>query len=189
MLDDILSQSQSVIAILGIPAALISFLIGLRRYTAAKRWQVLEYVAKEMDRFYNIPDVRKALSMLDYNSRPVLLFPDAERPSDRYATVTDAILFQALDSDSARSFDTVQTAIRDTFDALFNELSRLHAHLQTGLFQFSDFYPYLAYWLDVMRTGRDRKDAKFVKRLHEFLRFYSYDGVLDLINRSAKPTA
>jgi hypothetical protein len=189
MLDALISKTQDIVTILGVPAALISFVIGLRRYTAAKRWQVLEYVAKEMDRFYSIPDVRKALSMLDYNSRAVLLFPDSERSSDRYTVVTDAVLFGALDTDPSRTFDAVETAIRDIFDVLFNELLRLHAHIRTGLFRFNDFHPYIAYWLDIMRDGRSRKDAAFVKRLREFLRFYSYDGVLELINESAKPRA
>ncbi len=161
-------------------------MIGLRRYTEAKRWQQLEYLAKEMDRFFNIRQVQNALSMLDYNSRPVLLFPEAESDPGRHAFVTDDIIMEALDIDSQKSFDHVQLAIRDTFDRFFIELCRLHAHIETGLLRRADLKPYLSYWLILMKTGRDRKSTEFLKRLHDFLKHFCYDGAIDLIDQSEK---
>lgn len=192
MLNNILYTANLITSILVVLGASIGFLVGLRRYTAARRWEVHQYLAKEMDRFFAMPEIQKALSMLDWNSRPILLFPHKSNPDDRFKTVNNDVIYGALDPDPGRAYNEVEGAIRDIFDKLFMELTRHHAHISANAFKFKDYYLYLFYWLEILHSGRPMKNGhslknmEFVERLQEFLAHYGYDGVLELIELYAK---
>ncbi len=108
--------------------AILVAIRGLVEYIKAQRWKRLEFVAGQVKDFRTDPACRNVVVMLDYNERPVELFPSAKDYADRYVVVTDDVLKTALTYHVDRpecSYTPTETAIRDSFDAFLTDLNSL----------------------------------------------------------------
>lgn len=171
---------------------------GLYQYWQAQQWKRAEFVAGEMQAFFSLPSVRKAMLMVDWGTRHVNLFDTASTDprtwplvsrrlqSDallphplrqRVCAVTDATTTEAVDSELA-AFSMEEVAIRDAFDAFLDGLERFASHVETGLLAPRDLRPYLGYWIDdIAGPTPDASDGEWACSLLAYIAFYRYTGV------------
>lgn len=90
--------------------------------------------------------------------------------------ITDAILSRALlrqPNERADVYDDTEVAIRDVLDVFFTYLDRFETYIQSGLFTYDVFHPYLSYWLDIIADPNGTKKAPILrKQLREHVEYY-----------------
>lgn len=172
--------------------ASLAFIIGLIQYRRAQTWKRTEWVAQEMDSFFNDWRVAAALRMIDYGERRIELYPSRKNESARFVMVRDDDLAKALEHHSIRhkgdqGFTDDEATIRDFFDHLLARLERIQSFIQTGLLSYRHVRPYLNYWA-VHILGAAPGDPKVdrIVALRYFVEAYGYSGVQTLFSRIAK---
>jgi hypothetical protein len=147
---------------------------------------VLEFVANEIKEFWAQPAIAKAGLMLDYENLPVELFPE-KGPDERWVSVNEDLIVSSLVVQQTRGFTEVEVAIRNILDQFFAHLERFDQYIETGLVRYSDFHPYLRYWLGILVVANSGlKSERLVSAVHEFLVGFEYVGVLRLFDRYKK---
>ncbi|MBO9573771.1 MAG: hypothetical protein J7497_16415, partial [Chitinophagaceae bacterium] len=96
MTESTITLIELVLKIIGGAGAFVLFLIGLKRYQKDQIWNRQEFIAREMKDFQNDPSVKNALLMLDWEVRHIQLFPDKEKPEERYVIVDRQLFCRAL---------------------------------------------------------------------------------------------
>ena len=176
-------EKFKVIALFG---AVLAFVVSLLQYRKAQRWKRAEWVAQEMQAFFNDPAVNSALKMLDWGSRPIELYPQRKREADRFVVVRDDDLAKALawHEDREEGFTEVEIAIRDAFDHFLERVERINSFVDTRLVALRDIRPYLAYWAEdvVLARAGDPKVDRLVQ-LRRYIRHYRYSGVEKLLTK------
>ena len=126
--------------------------------------------------------VQNALTMLDWNDREIEFYPEEKKESDRVVDVDDKLIEEALSVED-EEFSDEEIAVRDTFDEFFGNLERFDHYIISGLVRYSEFHPYLAYWLWILtdRSG-SKKPTTVVDAFTDFIDYYEYDGVQHLLN-------
>src|SRR5829696_575326 len=81
---------------LTLAAGLAAFGVGLREYREDQRWKRLEYFTGILQSIEAEPEVRSALTMLEYNQPRVCAREEAAE-GPRCFTATDSLLVAALD--------------------------------------------------------------------------------------------
>jgi hypothetical protein len=178
-------------------ASIITVLVlvaGLYQYWRAQQWKRAEFVAGEMQSFFSLRDVRKAMLMIDWGRRNVNLLDIESTDPKAWPLVTrrlqsDALLphplrkkgstveSEAVDSDLA-GFSILEVAIRDAFDAFLDGLERFASHVESGLLAPPDLDPYLGYWIDdIARPTKDKLDGEWTCSLLAYIAYYRYTGV------------
>jgi hypothetical protein len=125
------SDQLSAIAFLGAAAA---FSIGLAQYIRAQTWKRTEWVAQEMESFFNDWRVMAALRMIDYGERRLELYPSRADETKRFVMVLDDDVAKALEHHVVRErdnrvFTDDELTIRDIFDQFLNRLVRTNPKL------------------------------------------------------------
>jgi hypothetical protein len=95
---------KSITAPLGVAGALTGVFAGLYQHYRAQRWKVLEFVAKEIKEFEQVPAVINAMLMLDYEGLDIERFPDATGPEKRKLSVDETLIVQSLVVQQVRGF-------------------------------------------------------------------------------------
>lgn len=182
-------EQLKAIALLG---ATLAFLIGLFQYRKAQTWKRSEWLAQEMESFFNDPVVVAALRMIDYGERRIELYPKREAEATRFVLLRDDDVAKALEHHSIRhqedrGFNDDEASIRDAFDHLLARLERIQSFVQAGLLKYQDVRPYLNYWATHVISARanDPKVDRIVQ-LRRFIDSYGYDGVQVLFAKIAK---
>ena len=179
-------DSGDYVALLGVIAGLIAFLVGLIQYVRAQLWKRAEFVAKEIKEFESKPSVKLAMQMLDWNARRYKLFPE-KQPAEQEAVVTDKTLSSALVPHEDREptvFTPVEVCIRDIFDQFLDGLERFEHFIESGLVTHKEFYPYLIYWIKIIGDRNSgRKPPEFYDSFWKYLDSYGYSGVQKLLGR------
>jgi hypothetical protein len=172
--------------LIGIMSGLVAFAVGLWQYRRAQKWKRLEFVATEMKEFQSKRAVQNAFLMLDWNDRVIEFYPEEEKESDRVIEVDDKLIEEALSIED-EEFSDAEIAVRDTFDEFFNCLEQFDHYVITGLVEYSEFHPYLAYWLGIL-TGQDseKKPTSVIKAFAEFIDCFEYHGVQHLLDEYRK---
>ena len=174
-------------AILFLGAA-IAFIVGLAQYRRAQHWKRVEWVAQEMKGLFGDPIVQAALLMFDWGSRRIPLYPDRKEDSDRYVSMTNEVVANALmiHDDRPDGFSQLEADIRAAFDKALDGFERFHSYVDTGLVELSDLRPYLKYWaVNLCRPRHPRPNEHRLVRLTAYMNRYGYEGALDLLKRIA----
>ena len=182
-------NAENWIALGAIVVATFTLWSGLLQYRQAQKWKRWEFVANEFKELLSKPVNKNAILMLDYNVRKVELFPDLDDEEQKFVTVTDKMLCEALQVHTTKSvFSKTEVAIRDTFDQFLDDLDRFDPLIESGLVRARDFKPYLIYMIDIMANKRSgRKPEMFVEIMRNYLEAYHYSGVLSLFERYGYP--
>jgi hypothetical protein len=172
--------------------AAIAFTIGLAQYIRAQAWKRTEWVAEEMESFFNDSRVMVALRMIDYGERRLEFYPSRGDEAARFVMVLDDDVARALEHHIApegknRVFTDDELTIRDLFDHLLNRLERIHSFIRTGLLGYRDVRPYLDYWA-IQVVEADVTDPKVhrIVALRHFMEIYGYHGVRRLFSKLAR---
>lgn len=184
-LDISLKIIDLVVKVLGGLAAVVLFLVGLRRYNKEQRWKRKEFVSKEIKEFNDDKMNRNARLMLDWDTRPIELYPEISDYDKRFVMIGRKELERALmpHGKLKNRFTKDEAIIRDTFDHYLEGLTRFEHFIETKIVSLEDFKPYLNYWINLIAEDLPER-ARCV--LHHYLIKYKYDGVISLINRFGK---
>jgi hypothetical protein len=98
-------------------------------------------------------------------------------------TITDEILISSLETHNNRSvFTMTESKIRGLFDEYMDNLNKLIVLGETGLIDEKNLKIYLRYWFDILSGVKKNKPKEFITKLHNYLDFYGYDGILIFLN-------
>lgn len=175
--DDLLKA----VALIG---AAFAFVAGLAQYRRAQQWKRAEWVAQEMKSLFGDPIVQATTLMIDWGSRRIPLYPDRKEESDRYLSLTNEKVADALmnHDDRPQGFSQEEADIRAAFDKLLDGFERFHSYVDTGLVELRDLRPYLKYWAVQLCSPRaERPSEHRLKRLTAYMHRYGYDGAYDLL--------
>jgi hypothetical protein len=169
-------------AVLKNPAPLIAavaFIAGLLQYRQAQKWKRAEWVAKEMKEFYDNPVVHRAMLMIDWEGRTFAFPEESPETGTRLVRVTDDVVTGALrlyQMDQA-DFTTDEVVIRDTFDELLDGMEMFASFRAAGLVTAKDIKPYLAYWIEKIRSADTSGEPKRLVQLRAYIQNYGYSGI------------
>jgi hypothetical protein len=174
------------IEILKILGAAAAFWIGLNQYRKSEAWKRLEFVAAEMEAFYDDVTVKLAMGMLDWRKKEVALFKYRGENDFERAVVDYAIVASALGVDPEMKYDKVHSAVREIFERFLEFLARFEGFLATGVVKQTDLNPYLDYWIKLI-AGQDAHSPEVTKQvlqsLWKFIDYYGYRDVRRFISR------
>lgn len=158
----------------------------LYRYVRDQEWKRQQFATSLYKDFAANPYAKAAMTMIDWKSRDIELFPLEDDPKKRAVTVKDELLVRALRTTNL-DFDPVEVALRDVFDQYLQEIALFEHHIDTGLIQTAQIKPYFSYWAKQM-TGRGNVERDEVwSALKGFIDFYDYSPVQTLFERLGYP--
>lgn len=173
---------EHYLTLVGLVGGFGAFGVGLYQYSVAQRWKRMEWIASAMKAFYEHPDVERALQMVDWNERRIMLFADQPDAARRYVRVNDDVVARALMAHSTHGpFTAVEAAIRDCFDGFLDQLAMVHQYVSAGLVSIEDVRPYLDYWVrNIARPSAGLPSAR-LRQLHFYIQHYQFTDVRQLI--------
>lgn len=186
-----LGPSDQLRAITFLGAA-IAFSIGLVQYMRTQVWKRTEWVAEEMESFFNDWRVMVALRMIDYGERRLEFYPTRTEEASRFVMVLDDDVAKALEhhvtrEKENRAFTDDELTIRDIFDHLLNRLERIQSFIRTGLLSYRHVRPYLDYWaVQVVEAEVSDPKVNRIVALRRFVEIYGYNGVRLLLSKLAR---
>ena len=136
-------------------------------------WKRAEWVASEMQRFFDDPWVQVALTLVDWGSRPVRLPPGGEID----VIVTDDEIQVALFHHSLRTdgFTPKEVLIRDTFDHFLDGVERIASHVESKLVTCRALAPYLSYWaFHIQQANPKDHTVDRIVQLRKYAESYGY---------------
>lgn len=170
--------------------AIWAFLLGLRQYALAQKWQKAGVVLSLMDSFEEDKRIEAACGMLDWDEREFVLEGAAVpfRNEMLLSALRVPVMDIAAQEEGARtegidSFTKQESAIRDAFDAFFDFFCKLHAFQKAKLLLFED-YVYFYYWLELLSdVGRYKNDARIQHMIDRYIDAYHFDEVRELVEQ------
>ena len=181
--------SEEQLKAIALAGAALAFIVGLLQYRSTQRWKRAEWVAAEMDAFFQDPKIQAALRMIDWGARRVELYPDRKPREDRFVVVTDDRLAEALEAHERRpgGFSEDEVTIRDVFDYFLDRLERIQSFVEAGLVRISDVSPYLRYWaVDILGAQPGDPKVERLVQLRAYIHRYRYTGVHTLLTKLAR---
>jgi hypothetical protein len=205
-----LSTRQYELSRFGLAATAVAIAFGMFQYRKAEKWKRAEFLAREMRIFFDDPDVKNVLTMIDWAPRKINLFHAKDVEPKGWPAVTRALQISALrphtllvqdggsDSESdggnesagragetlaemRPSFTREEVRIRDGYDRFLDSLERFSSHLQSGLVTRQELNSYLKYWIDDMAAYTENSDdATWTCALFAYIEFYSFENVQKL---------
>lgn len=159
---------------IGYIVVILTFIKAVYEYVMAMRWKKAEYLSKEVKDFFSDPNIKIVCTLLDYNIRKIEV--DGNK-----ITVTDELLKSALQTnDKKQSFTSEEARLRDMFDSFFDKLSNFNVLIRNGLVEKKQVRNYLSYYLGIISIpGRKPKDL--VEIFHQYIDYYDFNDVKDLI--------
>lgn len=156
-------------------------------YVRAQRWKRFEFVAQQIKEFNTDPQIRKVMTLLDWQDREIELFPD--RNSNKIVLVTNDLLISSLYPDDfgahQSGYTEEQARIRELFDTFFDKISFFSVVLQSGLIRRQDLN-YLHYWLERIASPKYKGPA-FVQHVRGYITYYGYKDVDWLLEQFGFP--
>ncbi|HEU4557131.1 MAG TPA: hypothetical protein VFS20_04750 [Longimicrobium sp.] len=183
-----LRDPEKWLHLLTLVGGLAAFAIGLREYRQEQRWKRLEYFTQLLDRVEAEPEVRRALTMLEY-SQPRVCAPGGDTDTPRCFVATDSLLTAALDGAMQhRVLAPDEHQVVYSIDRLLTALDRLEYLQAEGFADEEVRHPTAAYWISLIGDRRNQaRPAPVRAKLCEYVRFFEYDGTLRLVTRYTPP--
>lgn len=184
---DFLYTLDFLVKLIAGTGGLYLFFIGLRRYLRDQTWRRNEFVAKEIKDFTSDPMVKNVMSILDWGSRYVELFPNKPNYDDRFVKVDRQILKSALQYHKFKTsepikdrFTQTEVAIRDNFDCFLFYFERFEHFIEAGLITPEELKPYLRYWIETISEDIEDDVRNFI---NHYIDRYNYKGTQNLFIR------
>lgn len=185
--DGFVSTLDLLLKLIASAGALYLFFVGIKRYLRDQTWRRNEFVAKEMKDFTSDIMVRNVMSILDWGSRYVELFPAKANYDERFAKVDRQILKSALQyhefkiSDPTKDrFTRTEVVIRDHFDCFLSYFERFEHFIEADLITPAELKPYLIYWIDTISKNIEGDVRNFI---FHYIDKYNYRGTQNLFMR------
>jgi hypothetical protein len=174
--------------LLTLVGGLTAFGIGLGEYRQEQRWKRLEYFTQLMQSVEAEPEVRGALTMLEYR-QPRVCVADEATDAPRCFVATDSLLMAALDGAMRQHALTPdEHQVIYSLDRLLTALDRLEYLQGQGFVEEELRHPTAAYWISLVGDRHNRaKPASVRAKLCEYVTFFGYEGALRLIARYTPP--
>ena len=179
---------------IGLVVAFITAQLALREYRTTQQWKRAEFLAAEVDKFFQTKQVATALLLIDYSL--IRLGPDGQRASrgDTNAfKADDALIISALRvhtefEDETEKFNDQETIVRLAFDELLTGFERFAFHVDSSLISLDDLKTYVGYWVEKVADPRSKwKPAEFYVSLARFVDAYQYKGARRLFRQMGHP--
>lgn len=170
-----------------ITALLLSFFVfikGIKEYRKAQKWKKLEFVSKEIKEFFNEPEIKRAMLLLDWNSNSFDVYIAKEK-QEMALNFTDKDILGALMTHEERfAFTEKEVILKRIFDAFFEHLTMFENYIETGLIETKDLAPYLSYWIKILAdSNNNRKSVEIKTQLWKYVDYYGYEKVRKLCYR------
>ena len=188
--DQILTISQIILSISGGIGAIVLFIVGYRRYKKGQDWTRMEFLVEKVRHFLADKNVQNAMAILDWDSRPVELFPGKENYDDRFCKVDRKQLCRALIyhrevAELPENFvhTDIDIAVADTFDSFFLYLVGFHQYVESGLITHEELRPYIEYWIEEIVPQKDEPTEAHnltKQAIYIYLNQFGYERVLNL---------
>ncbi len=164
--------------------SLFVFFKGIKEYRKAQKWKKLEFVSKEIKEFFNDSNVKRALFLLDWNSK-IFDIDILKESREIDLNFNDEDIIRALKTHNERlSFSDKEIAIKRVFDSLFDRLTMFENYIETGLVTAKDLQPYLTYWIRILTDSNNvRKSEEIRTQLWKYIDEYGYIKVRNLCHR------
>lgn len=138
-------------------------------YTKKLRWDRTKFLSEQMDHFFKDPEIKKVLTILDWNSAKIEF-------NGEFIKYNDSTIISALSThDIKSSFSPEEKYIRSLFDNFFDRLSIFQIWMDTGLIDRSDTKKFLKYYLEIISGKRKSKSNEFVLTLKKYIDFYGFE--------------
>lgn len=155
---------------------ILTFIKAVIEYRRTQLWKESEFLAKEAKEFFSDEKVKVVLTLLDWNSRTI----DIEGVPTK---INDDFLIEALKTHNKKSkFSKEEAYCRDLFDNFFDKLSNFNIHCKNGLVSEKKVFNYFDYYFKILTT-KDRKPAEFLRTIENYLSYYDYKNVSELLKK------
>ncbi|HYH81211.1 MAG TPA: hypothetical protein VEX86_15515 [Longimicrobium sp.] len=183
-----LRDPEKWLQLLTVVGGLTAFAIGLNEYRQEQRWRRLESFTQLMQSVEAEPEVRGALTMLEYR-QPRVCVPNPAADAPRCFVASDSLVMAALDGAMRyRALTPDEHDVVVSLDRLLTALDRLEYLQAQGFVEEEVRHPTAAYWISLIGDRSNRaKPAAVRAKLCEYVRFFEYDGALRLIARYTPP--
>jgi hypothetical protein len=176
--------------------------LGIRSYMRNEEWRRAEFLAKEMKEFLSSSRVQNALIIIDWSARSIPLLGSSETGQVvvRRDMSTRALYPHSIDGENekvetdvidgarVRRYTKEEAAIRDCFDAFLDGLERFNAYRVARLVTIAQLKPHLEYWIrDIAASAQSPEEAAWSAALLTYIRFYGFEGVMDLFSAFGYP--
>lgn len=143
-------------------------------YRANLNWKKAEFLAKEMEKFFNDQRIKLVLQMLDYNKSKVKL-------EIGETSINDVDLINALQPHNLKShFTKTEIELRNLFDYFFDRLSTFNIYIQSGLINEVDLYLYIGYYVEII-SSNNRKPEPLRNCFQKYIEYYRFIGASNLL--------
>ena len=179
---------------IGVVVAFVTAFLALREYRATQRWKRAEFLASEVDKFFQTKEVATALLLIDYSL--IRLRTDgqrAQRGDQNSFKADDALIISALRvhtqfEDETEKFNDPETIVRFAFDELLTGFERFAHHVENSLISVDDLNTYVGYWVEKLADPRSKwKPPEFYVSLARFVDAYQYKGAKRLFRQMGHP--
>lgn len=159
--------------------AILTFIKAIIEYRKSQLWKESEFLTKEAKEFFNDDKIKTVLTLLDWNARKIII-------DEKEVRVDDNFMIEALKTHNMKSQFTLEEAyIRDLFDNFFDKLSHFNIHCKNGLVSEKKVFNYLSYYFNILTTT-ERKDYYFLKTIDNYIEYYDYINVRELLDKYKK---
>jgi hypothetical protein len=159
--------------------SLLAFIKAIVEYRKNQIWKESEFLSKEVKEFFSDERVKIVLSLLDWNSRKIMILGKEQ-------LINDSFIIESLKTHNVKSkFSLEEAYIRDLFDNFFDKLSFFNIHCKNGLLDRKKVFNYFEYYFNILTTS-ERKSAQYIKTINSYLNYYDFNNVIDLLNEYKK---
>ena len=179
-------ESGLTIGALAVSASTI--MIGIYQYIKAQKWKKAEFVSKEIKEFYNDFDIKRAFTLLDWNSNELVL-KESEIDEKKKMHFTDDLIYSSLSANEEKGYDLAGACkevvvIRSIFDSLFGWLIMFNSYIETKLVTVEDLRPYLIYWVQILAdTNCNKKNEKVREQIWKYIDTNGYSILRDFCSK------
>ena len=164
-----------IIPLLGI----FSFIKAIIEYRKTQLWKESEFLSKEIKEFFSDERVKVVLTLLGWNVRKIMI-------NGQEVKVNDDYMIEALKTHNQKSRFSIEEAhIRDLFDNFFDKLAYFNIHCKNGLVSEKKIFNYFDYYFNILTTT-ERKDWNFIKTIDNYIDYYDYTNVRELLDKYKK---
>ncbi|MCB0697984.1 MAG: hypothetical protein KDC07_11500 [Chitinophagaceae bacterium] len=188
--DQLLKFSEIALSIAGGIGAIILFVVGYKRYKKGQDWTRMEFLVEKVRHFLSDKNVQNAMAILDWDSRPVELFPGKEKYEDRFCSIDRKQLCRALiyhreilELPEGFVHTEIDIAVADVFDSFFLYLVGFHQYVESKLITHEELRPYIEYWIEeLIPLDNEPTKAHYLTKqaIYIYLHQFGYKRVLDL---------